>query len=50
MCHFTQFYNAAKETIEIYKDFMYNGTIRVSQNPNGRTVLPERSKNDHVYC
>ena len=30
MCHFTQFYKVAKVIIEIYKDFMYNGTIRVS--------------------
>ena len=30
MCHFTQFYKVTKEIIEIYKDFMYNGTIRVS--------------------
>ena len=29
MCHFTQFSIPAKENIEIYKDFMYNGTIRV---------------------
>ena len=50
MCHFIQFYIPLKEIIEIYKLIMYNGTIRVSQNPNGRTVLPERSKNDHVYC
>ena len=50
MCYFTQFSASAKEIIEIYKYFMYNGTIRVLKHPNGRTVLPERSKNDHVHC
>ena len=50
MCHFTQFYNAAKETIEIYKDFMYNGTIRVSQAQMEGPSFPKGVKNDHVYC
>ena len=50
LCHFTQFYNAAKETIEIYKDFMYNGTIRVSETQMEGPSFPKGVKNDHVYC
>ena len=50
MCHFTQFYNVTKETIEIYKDFMYNGTIRVSRAQMEGLSFPKGVKNDYVHC
>ena len=50
MCHFTQFYKVTKEIIEIYKDFMYNGTIRVSGAQMEGPSFPKGVKNDYVYC
>jgi len=50
MCHFTQFSGAAKEIIEIYKDFMYNGTIRVSAAQMEGASFPKGVKNDYVHC
>ena len=50
MCHFTQFCKVAKEIIEIYKDFMYNGTIRVSGTQMEGPSFPKGVKNDYVYC
>ncbi len=50
MCHFTQFYNVAKEIIEIHKLFMYNGTIRVSLAHMEGPSFPKGVKNDYVHC
>ena len=50
MCHFTQFYNPTKEIIEIYTEFMYNGTIRVSLTQMEGQSFPKGVKNDYVHC